>query len=101
MLGDRRVHGAEDDSLVRVLLLEPLVEGLLAPDADDAGEVLALRLRDAELLEGVLLLLRDVVPAVVAAGLGRGVEHELGQVEVGEVDAPGRDRLALEDLVAT
>ncbi len=101
VLGDRRVHRAEDDSLVGVLLLEALVEGLLAPHADDAGEVLALRLRDAELLEGVLLLLRDVVPAVVAARLGRRVEDELGEIEVGQVDAPGGDRLALEDLVAT
>ena len=98
MLGDRRVHRAEDDPEVRVLLLEALVEGLLAPHADDAREVLALRLRDAELLEGVLLLLGNVVPAVVAAGLGRGVEDELGQVEIAQVDAPGRDRLALEDL---
>ena len=70
------VHRAEDDSEVRVLLLEPLVEGLLSPDADDAGEVLALCLRDAELLEGVLLLLRDVVPAVELAGVRRGVEDQ-------------------------
>src|ERR671914_316753 len=53
---------------------------------------------DAELLEGVLLLLRDVVPAVVAPRLGRGVEDQLGEIEVGQVDAPGGDRLALEDL---
>src|ERR687894_157664 len=83
MLLDGRVHGHEEDPLVGVLLLEALVEGLLAPHADDAGEVLALRLRDAELLEGVLLLLRHVVPAVVPARLGRRVEDELGEVQVG------------------
>ena len=98
VLGDRRVHRAEDDALVRVLLLEPLVERLLAPHAHHAGEVLALRLRDAELLEGVLLLVRDVVPGVVAPCLGRRVEDEGGEVEIGQVHAPGGDGLALEDL---
>ena len=98
VLRDRGVHRAEEDPEVGVLLLEALVDGLLAPDADDAGEVLALGLGDAEVLVGLLHVRRDVVPGVVAAGLGRAVEHQLVEVQVGQVDAPGGDGLALEDL---
>src|SRR5207249_30731 len=88
----------EEDSEVGELLLEPLVHRLLAPDPDDAREVLALGLWDAEVLVGLLHLLGDVVPGVVAARRGRGVEHEIVEVQAGQVHAPGGDGLALEDL---
>ena len=98
VLGDRGVHRAEEDPFLGVLLLQALVDRLLAPDADYAGEVLALGLRDSEVLVGLLHLGGDVVPAVEAARRRRRVEHELVEVQPREVDTPRRDRLALEDL---
>src|SRR5439155_529376 len=98
VLRDRRVHRAEEDALLGVLLLEALVDRLLAPDADDSRVVLALGLRDPDVLVGLLHLLRNVVPAVVTAGRRRGVEDQVVEVQTREVDAPGGDRLALEDL---
>ena len=98
VLGDRGVHRAEQDALLGVLLLEALVDRLLAPHADDAGEVLALGLGDAEVLVGLLHLRRHLVPAVEAAGRRRRVEHEVVEVQAAQVRSPVRHRLAFEDL---
>ncbi len=98
VLGDRSVHRAEQDPELRVLLLEALVDGLLAPYADDAGEVLALGLGDAEVFVGLLHLGRNFVPGVEAPGRRRRVEHQLVEVQAAQVGAPGRHRLAFEDF---
>src|SRR5258708_17229937 len=60
--------------------------------------MLALRLRDAERLVGVAHLLWNLVPAVEATRRRGRVEHEVVEVQPRQVDAPGRDRLSLEDL---
>src|SRR5205823_450919 len=60
--------------------------------------MLALGLRDAEVLVGLLHFLGNLVPAVVTAGCRGGIEDEIVEVQPGEVDAPRRHRLALEDL---
>src|SRR5258708_674469 len=60
--------------------------------------MLALRLRDAERLVGVAHLLWNLVPAVEATRRRGRVEHEVVEVQPRQVDAPGRDRLALADL---
>ena len=98
VLGDRRVHRAEQDPLLGVLLLQALVHGLLAPYADHAREVLALGLGDAEVLIGLLHVLRDVVPAVEAPGRRRRVQHQVVQVQAAQIGSPRRDWLAFEDL---
>ena len=60
--------------------------------------MLALGLGDAEVLIGLLHLRGHLVPAVVAPGGGRRVEHELVEVQPAQVRAPRRGRLAFEDL---
>jgi len=58
----------------------------------DAGQELALGLRNAETLEGLLDLVRDIVPGLLLA-LGRlAVVNDLVEVDLAQVAAPPRHR---------
>ena len=98
VLAQRRVAVAEDHALVLEVLLDRVVDDLALVLRRDAGEELPLRLGDAEPVEGVLDVLGDVVP--VAPLLIRRADEveDVLEVDLGEVAAPVRHGLALEDL---
>ena len=93
VLAQRGVHVHEDDALGLELLVDLVVDRLGLVLRADAGEELALGLRDAEAVEGLLDVLGDVVPRALGA---LGGAHEV--VDVVEVDlgqhrrAPRRHR---------
>ena len=60
------VHVEEEDALVLEVLLELVVDDLGLVLRADAGEVLLLGLGDAEAVERVLDVVRDVVPGIRA-----------------------------------
>ena len=93
-----RVHVEEDHALLLEVLLELVVDDLGLVLRADAGEVLLLRLRDPELVPGVLDVGRQVLPGVGLL-LGRAdVVVDVVEVDLGEVAAPGRQR-AREEVV--
>ena len=95
---ERLVGAHEHDADLRQLLAHRVVDDLGVVLRADAGEELALRLGDAELLERRLDLLRDVVPGLLLA-LGRlAVVDDLVEVDVVEPPAPGR-HLPLQEVV--
>ena len=72
VLAQSGVHVGEDHALGLELLVHLVVDGLALVLGADAGEELALGLGDAELVEGVLDVLGDLVPAALAAARRRG-----------------------------
>src|SRR4051812_6339892 len=98
ILDERLVRAHEDDADLAQLLADAVVDDLAVVLGADAGEELALRLRDAELLECRLDLLRDVVPRLLFA-LGRlAVVDDLVEVDVVEA-APPVGHGALDEVV--
>ena len=96
VLAQRRVHVEEDDALRLEVGLELVVDDLRLVLGADAGEVLLLRLGDAELVPGVEDLGREVVPLVDLL-LGRpDVVVDVVEVDLREVAAPGRERARVE-----
>jgi len=93
------VHVGEDHALLLELLVHLVVDDLGLVLRADAGEELALRLRDAEAVEGVLDVLGDLGP--VTAVLVRGADEVVDVVEVDlvQVAAPLRGRAALVVLI--
>ena len=98
MLAQRRVHVGEDHALGLELLVDLVVDDLGLVLGADPGEEFALRLGDAEPVEGVLDVLGDLAP--VAAVLLRGADEVVDVVEVdlAEVAAPFRGRARVEVL---
>src|ERR671917_2148580 len=93
-----RVHVHKDDAALLPLLLQGVVDDLGLVLGAHAGERLALRLRDAELLERVLDVVRDVVPGAALVLHRADVVVDLLEVQVREVAAPLRGRLLEERL---
>ena len=98
VLAQRGVHVGEDHALRLELLVDLVVDDLGLVLGADAGEEFALRLGDAEPVEGVFDVLGDLAP--VAAVLVRGADEVVDVVEVdlAEVAAPVRGRSAFEVL---
>ena len=94
----RVADAGEDDALLLQVLLQAVVDLLALVDRTHAGEELPLRLWDAQLLEGVPDLRRDVLPLL--RGLLRGLRVVVEVVELyrREVDAPRGDWPRLEVL---
>ena len=92
------LDGLEDHPLLLPLLAQRVVYHLRLVLGSHAGENLTLRLRNAELLERVLDLVRDIVPRVFHSILRTDVEVDLVQIELVEIAAPVGHRLRLEDL---
>ena len=100
VLAQRRVGVEEDDALRRQVLLELVVDDLRLVLRADAGEVLLLRLRDAELVPRVLDVGRQVLPRVRLI-LGRlDVVEDVVEVDVVQVAAPLRHRARVEVVEA-
>jgi hypothetical protein len=86
------VGAHEDDADLGQLLLDGVVDDLRVVLGADAGEELPLRLGDAETLERLLDLLRDVVPRLLFP-LGRlAVVDDLVEVDPVEALGPRRHR---------
>ena len=64
MLAQARVHVEEEHALRLEVVLQLVVDDLRLVLRADAGEVLLLRLRDAELVPGVLDVGGQVLPGV-------------------------------------
>ncbi len=99
VLAQARVHVHEHDALLLEVLADLVVDDLGLVLGADAGEELALRLGDAELVEGVLDVLGDVVPGL--RGLLGGADEvvDVVVVDVGQHRrAPGGLRLGEEVL---
>jgi hypothetical protein len=73
VLFDRRVGVAEDDALRGEVLADLVVDGAAVVLRAHAAEVLAFRLRNAELFEGVLDVGRQVLPLSLRLSLEEGV----------------------------
>ena len=100
MLAERRVGVEEDHALLLEILLKLVVDDLGLVLRADAGEVLLLRLRDAELVPGVQDVGRQVFPRLRLI-LGRlDVVEDVLEVDVVQVAAPLRQR-AREEVVET
>ena len=98
VLLERLVGAHEHDADLAQLLAHGVVDDLGVVLRADAGQELALRLGDAELLERRLDLLRDVVPGLLLA-LGRlAVVDDLVEVDLVEAVAP-RGHRALDEVV--
>ena len=93
----RLVAVDERDAEVGPLLREVVVHHLGLVLRARAGEVRALGLGDAELLERVLDVLRHVLPALRLLRARVSIVRDLGEVELREVRAPRRERLLVED----
>ena len=92
VLAQPRVHVEEDHALLGQLLLQVVVDDLGLVLGADAGEVLLLRLGDAELVPGVLDVGRQVLPGLGLL-LGRlDVVVDVVEVDPGEIAAPARHR---------
>ena len=101
VLAQRRVGVHEDDTLSFELLVDLVVDDLGLVLRGDAGDqALTLGLGDAQALVRVADLFGKLFPR---AGLLLGRAHEVldvVEVDLAEVGAPGRHRLALEQLQA-
>ena len=94
VLAHRGVHVAEQDALAFEVLSVAVEDDFALVLRGDAGEVLALRLRDPELVVGVLDRLGKVVPGIDLVFGRLDVVVDVVEVEVGHVDRePGRHRL--------
>ena len=89
MFLQRLVGAHEDHAELGQLLAHGVVDDLRVVLRTDAGEELALRLGDAQLLERLLDLVRDVVPGLLLALGGLAVVDDLVEVDLGQVAAPG------------
>ena len=86
------------DALRSHFVLDIVVHELGIVLRADAGKRFALRLRDAEPLERVFDVLRDVLPVVFHIGLGADVGRDMIHVQALDGRAPIRDRHLVIDL---
>ena len=99
VLLERLVGAHEDDAQLGELLLDRVVDDLAVVLGADAGEEAALRLRDAQPLEGVLDLVGHVVPGALLALGGLAVVDDLVEVDAVEAVRPERHGSLQEVLV--
>ena len=94
------LDGIEDHSLRGPLLLEGVVHHLGLVLCADTGQDLLLRLGDAQALERVLDIVRNVVPGAFHLLLRLHIEVDLieRRLEIREVSAPRGHRLRFVDL---
>ena len=101
MLAQRRIHVAEDHAVAFEFLDDGVIDDLGLVLRRDAAEEFALGFGDAELFEGALDVVGDVVPRLF--GLLAGLHEVEDVVEVDRVEqlgvAPRGHRLGAEDVV--
>ena len=95
---ERALHIGIYDALRSHFVLDIVVHELGIVLRADAGKRFALRLRDAEPFEGILNILRDVLPVVFHVGLGADVGRNMIHVQALNGRAPIRDRHLIIDL---
>ena len=101
LLAQRGVGVEEQDALLLEVLADRVVDDLGLVLGRDAGdEALLLRLGDAELVVGVLDVLGEVVPGRGLLLAGADEVLDVLEVDARQVRAPGRHRLAVEELEA-
>ncbi len=98
MLPYRRLRITENDTLLRELFLDVVVDHLGVVLSADPRQELALRLGDSDAVEGVLDVLRNVVPALPLLLRGGGVVDQVVEVEIREVGPPVDHRLRLKGV---
>src|SRR5690606_26890814 len=98
VLPERRVGVGEDHALLRQLFLHAVVYDFGLILGGNAGQELALRLRDAQALEVLLDVLGHLVPGPALLLGGTHVVIDLVEIQVGQVRAPVGHRLLAEDL---
>ena len=86
MLTDRGIHVAEDDTELLKVLAVAVEHDLGLVLGGDAGEVLPLRLRNPQLLVGVLDGIGEVLPLVHLPAGRLDVVVDVVEVEVGHID---------------
>ena len=98
MLAQRRVGIDEDDALLLQVLAQAVIDDFRLVLGTDAGQELALGLGDAQLVERVLDLGRNVVPGLALAVGRLHVIVDVVEVQLRELATPRRRRLLAEDL---
>ena len=86
------------DPLGRGLLLEIMVDQLRIILRSHTGEALPLRLRDAELIEGFLDILRHLIPVRRHLRLRLDIGHDILHIQSVDGGTPGRNALFIVDL---
>ncbi len=92
VLAQRRVHVEELDAQLLEVLADLVVDDLGLVLSADAGQEAALGLGDAELVERVLDVVGDVVPARLRALGGADEVVDVVEVDLVEIGAPLRHR---------
>ena len=95
---ERALHVGIDDALCSHFVPDVVIHELGIVLCADAGERFALRLRDAETLESIFNILRDVLPVAFHVGLGTDVCCNVIHVQPLDGRAPIRDRHLVIDL---
>ena len=95
---ERALHIGIDDALCSHFVPDVVIHELGIILCADAGKRFALRLRDAETLEGVFDILRDVLPVVFHVGLGTDIGRNVVHVQSLDGRAPVRNRHLVIDL---
>ena len=99
VLLERLIRPEKDDALLLEVLADVVVDDLGVILPADAGEVLLLRLGDAELVVRAPDVVRHVVPALDRLVRGRDVVVDVLEVDSRQVGAPLRHRSRLEMAV--
>ena len=92
MLAQPGVAVTEEHALLLEILADAVVDDLRVVLRADAGQELALRLRDAEPVEGLLDGVGDVIPRTAHLLDGLDVVVDVLEVETREIRAPRRHR---------
>jgi hypothetical protein len=96
VLAQTRIHVEEEDTLLLEILPQRVVDDFTLVLRTDAGEELPLRLRNAELLEGVLDVLGNLFPRFALLFGRSDVIEDVVKIHPGEIRAPVRHRSLLE-----
>ena len=98
MLPQAAVHVQEDDAQLLPLFPQAVVDHLGFVLGAHTGQELALRLGDAQAIEGALDLLRNVIPGAALLLCGAQVVVDVVEVDAAQVRAPGGHGLGPEDV---
>ena len=97
---DRRIRVGEDHALLGKIFLQRAVDDFAFELGFDAGQELLLRLGNAELVEGLLDLIRNVVPGLALMIGWLEIVEDVLEVDV-DVAAPLGHRLGIRKSRAT
>ena len=99
VLAQSRIHVGEDDAEFFQVFAKRVVDHFGFILGGNTGEELAFGLRDTQFVEGVLDVLRNVVPCLALLTCGLDVVVHLVEVDLRQVGTPGRHLAAQEVVV--